>query len=201
MVLICRSTCYRTLRLSCPETSREDTKTTVGLGTNVGGAPLKSKVFISCGQANKQEIRIASKIGGLLRSRGFHSYIAKKVLTVFEINSGIIRELKDSHRYLFVNFRRERIGPGEFRGSLFSNQEFAIAYALGLRESLLSIRRALRPRECLPISDATQMVFHIESKRIGQRRKLFAAQDDRGRIIVERAAARKLLHLGQHRLC
>jgi hypothetical protein len=44
-------------------------------------------------------------------------------------------------------------------------------------------------------------VFHIESKRIGQRRELFAAQDDRGRIIVERAAARKLLHLGQYRMC
>ena len=44
-------------------------------------------------------------------------------------------------------------------------------------------------------------VFHIESKWIVQRRELFAAQDDRGRIIVERAAARKLLHLGQHRLC
>jgi hypothetical protein len=32
------------------------------------------------------------------------------------------------------------------------------------------------------------------------RRELFAAQDDRGRIIVERAATRELLHLAQHRL-
>jgi hypothetical protein len=43
-------------------------------------------------------------------------------------------------------------------------------------------------------------VFRIESKRIRERRELFAAQDDCGRIIAERAATRKLLHLGQHRL-
>jgi hypothetical protein len=43
-------------------------------------------------------------------------------------------------------------------------------------------------------------VFGIGSKRIRKRRKLFAAQDDRGRIIAERAATRKLLHLSQHRL-
>lgn len=30
------------------------------------------------------------------------------------------------------------------------------------------------------------------------RRGLFAAQDDRGRIIAARAATRRLLHLGQH---
>jgi hypothetical protein len=43
-------------------------------------------------------------------------------------------------------------------------------------------------------------VFGIESKRIRERRELFAAQDDRGRIIAQRAATRKLLHLSQHRL-
>jgi hypothetical protein len=121
----------------------------VGRGSSVGGAPSKSKVFISCGQANRQEIKIASKIGGLLRSRGFHSYIAKKVLTVFEINSGIIRELKDSDCYLFVNFRRERIGPGEFRGSLFSNQEFAIAYALGFERLLVINQKGVKPEGML----------------------------------------------------
>jgi len=30
------------------------------------------------------------------------------------------------------------------------------------------------------------------------RRELFAAQDDRGRIIAEGAATRELLHVGQH---
>jgi hypothetical protein len=42
-------------------------------------------------------------------------------------------------------------------------------------------------------------VFRIESNRIRARRELFAAQDDRGRIIAERAATRELLHLAQHR--
>lgn len=104
-----------------------------------------SKVFVSCGQANKHEIAIASKIGVLLRSRGFRPYIAKKVQTVFEINSGIIRELKDSDCYLFVNFRRERIGRAEFRGSLFSNQEFSIAYALGFDRILVINQKGVMP--------------------------------------------------------
>ncbi len=110
---------------------------------------MKSRVFISCGQADKQEIRIASKIGDLLRNRGFKPYIAKKVLTVFEINSGIIRELKDSDCYLFVNFRRERIGPAEFRGSLFSNQEFSIAYALGFDRILVINQKGVKPEGML----------------------------------------------------
>lgn len=43
-------------------------------------------------------------------------------------------------------------------------------------------------------------VFRIESKRIRERKELFVAQEDRGRVIAERAATRKLLNLGQHRL-
>jgi hypothetical protein len=93
---------------------------------------MKSKVFVSCGQKNKREVEVAREIRDLLSKRGFQPYIAKKVQAEFEINSEIIRELKNSDFYLFINFRRERIGWGKFRGSLFSNQEFAIAYALGL---------------------------------------------------------------------
>ena len=43
----------------------------------------------------------------------------------------------DCDCYLLVNFRRERIGDNHYRGSLFSNQEFAIAYALGFEKLLI----------------------------------------------------------------
>jgi hypothetical protein len=78
--------------------------------------------------------KIAQKVGKLLESRGFNVYVAIDVQTIFEINTGIIRELKDSDYDLFVNFCREKMDAG-LRGSLFSNQELAIAYALGYRTS------------------------------------------------------------------
>lgn len=110
---------------------------------------MKSKVFVSCGQHGEEETRIASEIADMLTRRGFQPYIAKEVQTIFEINSGIIKELKDSDCYLFVNFQRERLGEGEFRGSLFSNQEFAIAYALGFERILVVNQKHIRPEGML----------------------------------------------------
>jgi hypothetical protein len=101
---------------------------------------MRSRVFVSCGQ-RPEEKEVASKVGQLLRERGFDVYVAIDVQTILEINADIIRELKGSDCYLFVNFRREKIGETfakrtgekveEYRGSLFSNQELAIAYAFG----------------------------------------------------------------------
>jgi len=96
---------------------------------------MRSRVFLSCGQ-NPSEKEVAGKIGDLLRRRGFDVYIAIDVQTILEINTGIIRELKNSDCYLFVNFRREPIRD-KYRGSLFSNQELAIAYALGFERLLV----------------------------------------------------------------
>jgi hypothetical protein len=104
---------------------------------------MKSKVFISCGQ-QPHEKAVAEKIGRLLEYRGFEPYIAINALTIPEINAGIIGELKDSDCYLFVNFRCEQIkrkAGGQYRGSLFSNQELAVAYALGFNDHILVINQ------------------------------------------------------------
>lgn len=102
----------------------------------VHNGPVKSKVFVSCGQDSLEEKQIARRTVELLEARGFYVYLAIEVQTILEINERIIRELKNSDYYLFVNFRRDPIGD-EFRGSLFSNQEFAIAYALGFERILV----------------------------------------------------------------
>jgi hypothetical protein len=102
---------------------------------------VKGKVFVSCGQQSREERQIAREIFDLLVARGFNVYLAINVQTILEINTGIIGELKDSDFYLFVNFRHERIGRARFRGSLFSNQELAIAYAFGF-EKLLVINQS-----------------------------------------------------------
>jgi hypothetical protein len=72
---------------------------------------MKSKVFLSCGQ-RAGERDVALRVGKLLETRGFDVYIAIDVQTILEINTGIIRELKDSDCYLFVNFVREPISGG-----------------------------------------------------------------------------------------
>jgi len=108
-------------------------------GTKVGcnNNHVKGKVFLSCGQHGLEERQIAREICDMLVARGFKVYLAINVQTILEINTGIIDELKDSDFYLFVNFRRERIGWARFRGSLFSNQELAIAYAFGFEKLLV----------------------------------------------------------------
>jgi len=97
---------------------------------------MKARVFLSCGQ-RPEEQEVARRLGKLLETRGFDVYIAVDVQTILDINRGIIRELKNSDCYLFVNFRREMLPCGKYRGSLFSNQELAIAYSLGFDQILV----------------------------------------------------------------
>ena len=96
---------------------------------------MKSRVFLSCGQQPKER-DVARKLAALLRTYGFEVYIAINAQTILEINAGIIGELKNSDCYLFVNFCRDKIA-GKYRGSLFSNQELAIAYAFGFERILI----------------------------------------------------------------
>ena len=102
---------------------------------------MRSRVFVSCGQ-RPPEKEVARALGRLLGERGFDVYLAIEAQTILEINAGIIGELKNSDCYLFVNFRRDAIGD-EFRGSLFSNQELAIAYALGFERILVVNQRGV----------------------------------------------------------
>ncbi len=119
--------------------------------THLSEVSLKSKIFLSCGQRG-EEIKVAREIKKRLASRGFEVYIALDVQSISEINGGIIGELKNSDFYLFVNFRREQLeknehGQEEFRGSLFSHQEFAIAYALGFDQKILVVNQTHVKRE------------------------------------------------------
>jgi hypothetical protein len=119
---------------------------------------MKSKVFLSCGQ-RPGEKEVALKVGKLLENRGFDVYIAIDVQTILEINAGIIRELKGSDCHLFVNFIREPINGGH-RGSLFSNQELAIAYALGFERILVINQDGIRPEGMLAYIGVNSETFH-----------------------------------------
>jgi hypothetical protein len=99
---------------------------------------MPGKIFISCGQNSEEERKIATEIKAWLEepARGYSAYIAIEAQNLYDINSAIVKELILSDYYIFIDFRRELIGwkklfLREFRGSLFSHQELALAYNLG----------------------------------------------------------------------
>ena len=94
---------------------------------------MQAKVFISCGQSasDKREIRIARRIGELVRAKGFEDYLAINQQDAKSFRENIFRELSGSEYFLFVDLKRELLplknGKQEHRGSLFCHQEMAIA--------------------------------------------------------------------------
>ena len=108
----------------------------------------RARIFISCGQrkvANLSvinsenvnlttpEFTVAKEIKEKLEQMGFEPYIALEQQTLEGVKDAIFKRLKNTEYFLFVDFRREglryedKLFNNEYRGSLFSNQELAIA--------------------------------------------------------------------------
>jgi hypothetical protein len=100
---------------------------------------MGAKVFISCGLARPNERAVAECVAKWFNSEGFEAYVAVTVQTIMDLNAGVIGALKNSDYYLFINFRREKVigPPDSFRGSLYTHQELAVAYALGFDRMIL----------------------------------------------------------------
>jgi len=118
---------------------------------------LKARVFISCGQRKKAnltkmgkenvnlitpEFKIAQQISNELTKLGFKPYVALEQQELEGVKEAIFKELSNSEYFLFIDFRREQlceegtidcVWNGEYRGSLFSHQELAIATFQGLK--------------------------------------------------------------------
>jgi len=94
---------------------------------------MRAKVFISCGQASEVERAAARQIGEVLDSLGFDYYIAVEEQTLKGLKENIFAQLESSEYFLFIDFRREQLANvAEYRGSLFSHQELAVASYLDL---------------------------------------------------------------------
>lgn len=106
---------------------------------------MPGKIFISCGQSTPEEQKLAEEIQTWLSSGGggFHPYVAITTQSIQDVNNGIIGELKKSDYYIFIDLRREEISSGKFRGSLFTNQELAIAYAIGIDSAIFLQQRGV----------------------------------------------------------
>jgi hypothetical protein len=125
---------------------------------------MGARVFISCGQQSENERDVADALVAWFTGQGFSPYVAVKIHTITDLNAGIIEAIKTSDYYVFINFPREEvireIYPGGWggwmmesgaaglahryvsagsvrRGSLYSHQELAVAYALGFDHILI----------------------------------------------------------------
>jgi hypothetical protein len=94
---------------------------------------LRPRVFISCGQSTQNDERdIALRIGELLDRLGYDPYVAVAEKTLRGLKENLFARLSESEYYLFVDFKREQISKDDYRGSLFSHQELAIAAFLDM---------------------------------------------------------------------
>jgi hypothetical protein len=99
---------------------------------------MGARVFISCGQ-REGERDVAQAVAGWLTGKGFQPYVALEAQSIQDVNTSIIGELRRSDYYIFIDFRRDPLSgadEGQFRGSLFSHQELAIAYTMGFEYAL-----------------------------------------------------------------
>lgn len=92
---------------------------------------LRAQVFISCGQREDLgEMKVANLIAEALAQEGFEPYIAASQQTLRGLKENIFQRLAESEYFLFIDFVRDNLvteGPPFHRGSVFSQQELALA--------------------------------------------------------------------------
>ena len=86
-----------------------------------------ARVFISCGQRNKREKDIGLACKNYLKSKGFVAYFAEEVHSLEALTENIFRHLRNSEYFIFIDFKRDELPNEKFRGSVFVNQEIAVA--------------------------------------------------------------------------
>jgi hypothetical protein len=97
---------------------------------------LRSRIFLSCGQ-RPDEVTLVNQIKERIENElHFEVYIARLDHSINSLTENIFSRLEHSEYYLFIDFKREhfdpahlplRAGQNQYRGSLFTNQELAIA--------------------------------------------------------------------------
>jgi hypothetical protein len=103
---------------------------------STGNKPLaKARVFISCGQRSDKEKQLGFACRDYFENRGFSTYLAEEVQSLEALTENIFHHLRNTEYAVFIDCAREKLSPGEFRGSVFINQELAIAAFLPIEES------------------------------------------------------------------
>lgn len=95
----------------------------------------RALVFISCGQRFEEEKRLGLACKDYLEGRNFATYLAEEFQSFEALTENIFHNLRNSEYAIFIDCKREELSPGKFRGSIFVNQELAIAAFLPISES------------------------------------------------------------------
>ena len=89
---------------------------------------LSRKVFISCGQFHPNERQIGKQIKQIIDSKyGFEGYFAENQQSLDGLTSNIFEALHTSAAFVAVMHRRDQVSEGRYRGSVWVEQEIAIA--------------------------------------------------------------------------
>jgi len=108
---------------------------------------MKAQIFLSCGQ-NPEESPIAEAIKKKINNDvqlGFECYVACEVQDLRDLRDVIFKRLEESDYFIFIDFKREELkkdkdGKSIYRGSLFANQELAVASYIGLGDCVLLLQ-------------------------------------------------------------
>jgi len=87
----------------------------------------KARVFIGCGQQSDKEKELGFVCVRYLEKRGFSVYLAEEIQSLEALTENIFDHLRNSEYAVFIDCARKELRDGEFRGSVFVNQELAIA--------------------------------------------------------------------------
>lgn len=143
---------------------------------------MNAKIFLSCGQKDEEQ-ELANRIAKRLEKlrapgragpdAGFHCYVAVADQSLDGLRENIFHQLETSEYFVFLDFKRDPLGDGrECRGSLFTNQELAVASYLS-KPAILFQEAGVRQL------DGMLSVFHAN----------LAIFDDRCRLEDQVAAA------------
>jgi hypothetical protein len=106
--------------------------------------PATARVFISCGQFTPEEKELGSACSDHFYGRGFKPYLAEEVQSFEALTENIFRHLRNSEYAVFIDCAREPLDRDDFRGSMFVNQELAIAAFVPIEESRVFHEKGVR---------------------------------------------------------
>jgi len=111
---------------------------------------MKARIFLSCGQSDRWEERsIAEAIKKRINESelGFECWAACEEQDLDSLRDVVFKRLEEADYFIFVDFKREELkdaaaknGNPIHRGSLFANQELAVASYIGLADRVLLLQ-------------------------------------------------------------
>jgi hypothetical protein len=157
---------------------------------------MKSTIFLSCGQKKAtDEPAIAQEIKTRLEKLGFDVYIAVEQTTLKGVKESIFPNLERAEYFLFVDFKRENLGQDSHRGSVFCQQELALAAYLELgvlmfqeegiieREGLLGCMQS----NSVPFRDRKSLAEKIQTTVEAKLNKGEWRSDWKNQLVLEKA--------------